>query len=66
MQFKIFSHFKYGLYVLTTSSDGFDNGCIINTAMQVTSNPLQIAICVNKANKTNEMIKKSKNLIYLY
>ena len=50
----------YGLYVLTTLCDGFDNGCIINTAMQVTSNPLQIAICVNKANKTNEMIKKSE------
>ena len=50
----------YGLYVLTTQADGFDNGCIINTAMQVTSRPLQIAVCVNKANKTNEMIKKSK------
>lgn len=50
----------YGLYVLTTQADGFDNGCIINTAMQVTSRPLQIAVCVNKANKTNELIKKSK------
>ena len=32
----------YGLYVLTASDNGKDNGCIINTAMQVTSTPNQI------------------------
>ena len=46
----------YGLYVLT-AKDEKDNGCIINTVMQVTSNPLQIAIAVNKRNYTNEMIQ---------
>lgn len=49
----------YGLYVLT-ACDTKDNGCIINTVMQVTSNPLQVAIAVNKKNYTNEMIRKTR------
>lgn len=49
----------YGLYVLT-ARDEKDNGCIINTVMQVTSNPLQVAIAVNKKNYTNEMIQKTR------
>ena len=49
----------YGLYVLT-ACDEKDNGCIINTVMQVTSNPLQVAIAVNKKNYTNEMIRKTR------
>ena len=49
----------YGLYVLT-AKDEKDNGCIINTVMQVTSTPLQIAIAVNKRNYTNEIIQKTR------
>ena len=49
----------YGLYVLTVQ-DEKDNGCIINTVMQVTSNPLQVAIAVNKRNYTNEIIQKTR------
>ena len=50
----------YGLYVLTANEQGKDNGCIVNTAMQVTSEPLQIAVCVNKNNYTCEMIQRTK------
>lgn len=50
----------YGLYVLTANEEGKDNGCIINTAMQVTSNPCQIAIAVNKNNYTCGMIQRTK------
>lgn len=49
----------YGLYVLT-ARDEKDNGCIINTVMQVTFNPLQVAIAINKRNYTNEMIQKTR------
>ncbi len=49
----------YGLFVLSTRDGEKDNGCIINTAMQVTDNPLQIVIAVNKNNYTLEMIQKS-------
>lgn len=48
----------YGLYVLTAKTDK-DNGCIINTAMQVTTTPNRIAVTVNKDNKTHDMIMES-------
>ena len=48
---------SYGLFVLTAQENGFDNGCIINTVMQVTSTPNRISITVNKQNKTHEMVK---------
>jgi len=49
----------YGLYVLTTRHNDIDNGCIVNTVTQVTSNPLQIAVTVNKGNYTHELIMNS-------
>ena len=50
---------SYGLFVLTTKVGDKDNGCIINTAIQAASEPNQMSICVNKANYTCDMIKKS-------
>ena len=50
----------YGLYVLTANGHGKDNGCIVNSVMQVTSEPLQIAVCVNKTNYTCEMIQDTR------
>ena len=47
---------SYGLFVLTSVRDGKDNGCITNTAIQVTSEPNRIAVAVNKANFTHDMI----------
>ena len=51
---------SYGLFVLSTSLDGRDYGCIINTAAQVTSEPNRISIAVNKANYTHDMILRSE------
>ncbi len=48
----------YGLYVLT-AKDKKHNGCIINTCIQVTANPEQIMIAVNKDNHTTKMIEKT-------
>ena len=56
MDTKAMFKFSYGLFVLTAKENGFDNGCIINTAIQVTSSPNRISIAVNKANKTHDMI----------
>ncbi len=47
---------SYGLFVLTAVRDGRDNGCITNTAIQVTSEPNRIAVAVNKADFTHDMI----------
>lgn len=46
----------YGLFVLSVKCYQRDNGCIINTAIQVASNPDRIAISVNKQNLTEEML----------
>ncbi|MBE5803928.1 MAG: flavin reductase [Clostridiales bacterium] len=46
----------YGLYLLTAREGTFDNGCIINTAVQVAEDPVRFAISVIKKNKTHEMI----------
>lgn len=49
---------SYGLFLLT-AKDEKDNGCIINTAMQITSNPNKIMISVSKENYTHDMIMKT-------
>lgn len=50
----------YGLYVLTAKEGDKSSGCIINTAMQVTSTPNRISIAVNKQNHTHDMISRTK------
>lgn len=48
---------SYGLFVCTAVRGEKKNGCIINTAVQVASDPNRISIAVNKANYTHDMIK---------
>ena len=60
MDTKALFNIGYGLYVLTVKNGNTDNGCIINTVMQVTSSPCKIAVCVSKINYTNELIKTTK------
>lgn len=52
----------YGLYVIGTEWDGATAGCTANTVVQITSDPAQIAVGLNKNNYTNEMIQKSGKL----
>lgn len=49
----------YGLYVLVARQGDKDNACIINVAQQVSSDPLQLMICVNKANLTHDMVLRT-------
>ena len=51
-----FFKLSYGLFVLTAKEGDRDNGCIINTVTQITDSPKRIAIAVNKANYTHDMI----------
>lgn len=53
---KAFYKFSYGLFLLTARQDGKDNGCIINTAIQASSEPRRISICAINKNLTREMI----------
>ena len=51
----------YGLYVLTAREADKDNGCIINTVLQVTSSPSLVGvITVNKQNHTHDMILRTR------
>ena len=51
---------SYGLFVLTARQGEKDNGCIINTGMQVTTNPNRVVFTVNKSNYTHDMLMSSK------
>ena len=59
MDINAFFKLSYGLFVLTARQDGKDNGCIINTVMQVTDTPKRIQVAVNKENLTHDMIAAS-------
>ena len=51
---------SYGLFVLSAKNSTKQNGCIVNTVMQVTSTPNRIVVAVNKNNFTHDMIVASK------
>jgi len=51
----------YGLYVLTTKDADKDNGCIINTVLQVTSSPSLVGVVtVSKQNHTHDMMMRTR------
>lgn len=52
----------YGLFVLSANDGKKLTGCITNTVIQQTSDPLTISVSVNKSNYTNEVIKKTHQL----
>ena len=53
---KAIFNISYGLFVLVARQGEKDNACIINVAQQITSDPLQLAICINKQNLTHDMV----------
>lgn len=59
MDTKALFNITYGLYVLTVKQGEKDNGCIINSVMQVAEKPVRLAVSVNKQNLTCEMLKES-------
>jgi len=50
----------YGVFVLTTKNGNKDNGCIINTATQITMSPPRISIAVNKSNFTHDILLQTE------
>ncbi len=59
MDKKTMYRLTYGLFVLTAAEGEKKNGCIINTAIQQTSEPNRISITVNKQNYTEGMIART-------
>ena len=59
MDNKVMYSLSYGLFVLSARRGDKDNGCITNTAIQVTTDPNRIVIAVNKSNYTHDMVKET-------
>lgn len=59
MNNKAMYNLTYGLFILTARDGEKDNGCIVNTVCQVTTEPNRITVCVNKNNYTHDMIMKT-------
>lgn len=56
------SKIGYGLYVVTSNDGKKDNGLIVNTIMQVTNTPNQIAVIINKDNYSHHVISQTKTM----
>jgi len=56
----VFRDLSYGLYLVTSTDEGRLNGQVVNTLIQVTSEPPTVAVIINKKNFTHELILKSK------
>ena len=59
MDNKVMYSLSYGLFVLSARRGDKENGCITNTAIQVTTDPNRIVIAVNKSNYTHDMVKET-------
>ena len=59
MDKKAMYNLSYGLFVLTARSQGKDNGCIINTAIQAASDPNTVTVCLNKTDLTHDILMKT-------
>ena len=60
MNRKALRSLSYGLYGVASQKQGKLNGQIANTVFQVTSQPPNISVCINKQNLTHEFITESK------
>ena len=51
--------FQSGLYVVSAATEDDYGACVINTGLQVTAQPLQVMVAVNKQNYTQGVIAKA-------
>ncbi|MDO4459307.1 MAG: flavin reductase [Clostridia bacterium] len=60
MDIKALNSLSYGVFMLATKLGDRTNGCITNTCMQVTVDPMKVTFAVLNQNLTCEMIKESR------
>jgi flavin reductase (DIM6/NTAB) family NADH-FMN oxidoreductase RutF len=56
---RAFRNLSYGLYIVTSRDGDRLNGQIVNTVIQVTSDPARVAVIINKQNLTHKLISRS-------
>ena len=59
MDLKAFNQLSCGLYLISSAYEGKESGCIVNTVQQVTAEPAQLAVTINKNSYTGELIAQS-------
>ena len=57
---KAFRDLSYGLYLVTSFKGERLNGQVVNTVIQVTSEPPRVAVIINQKNLTHEFILSSR------
>ncbi len=50
---------SYGLYIISSRRNGRPSGQIANTVFQVTSDPVMVAVCLNRNNMTHDFVRDS-------
>lgn len=51
---------SYGVYAIGVIDEDRPCGCIVNTVIQITSDPATIGVSLNKNNHTTELVEKNK------
>ena len=57
----VLHNLSYGMYIVSSNKADLLNGQIANTVFQITSEPVTIAISINKSNLTHEFIEASRH-----
>lgn len=60
MNIKTLHKVSYGIYIVSSKAGNKLNGQIVNTVFQITAEPPQMGISVNKQNLTHQYIENSK------
>lgn len=58
MDKNVLKKLSYGMYIVG-ANDNKNVGCVVNTIVQITSDPIVVAVSINHNNYTNEVIKKT-------
>ena len=63
MDINAFNKVSYGVYIATSKFNDDFSGCVITTLMQITAEDKpKMSVAINKANFTNELVRKSKKV----
>ena len=60
MDTSAFYDMTYGMFILGTVKDGRHTGCIVNTAVQISSDPYLLSVSINHGNYTNSVLKETR------
>lgn len=59
MDKKALHDLTYGLFIITAQNDTKQSACVINTAIQVSSDPILLSVAISKNNYTHDLLLSS-------